>query len=101
MKLNIKITKLIEEKDWSNFVSKVYNRPYNFQQQNGCMERGTFELKVPVSDCYDYENETLPEIINIELCWERNFYPCLDMVVNDLYKKGLIEEGEYVINIDY
>jgi hypothetical protein len=133
MKLNIKITKLIEEKDWSNFVSKVYNRPYNFQQQNGCMERGTFELKVPVSDCYDYENETLPEIINteemgvkfsswlsrdpkltlrdedltpedqycIELWWERNFYPCLDMVVNDLYKKGLIEEGEYVINIDY
>jgi hypothetical protein len=93
----------------------------------------TWHIQAEVSDCYDYENETLPEIINteemgvkfsswlsrdpkltlrdedltpedqycIELWWERNFYPCLDMVVNDLYKKGLIEEGEYVINIDY
>lgn len=34
------------------------------------------------------------------LFWERNFYPPYQMVFNDLYKKGLIEEGEYIINID-
>jgi hypothetical protein len=35
------------------------------------------------------------------LYWERNFYPNLQVVANDLYKKGLIEKGEYVINIDW
>lgn len=33
--------------------------------------------------------------------WERNFYPSLQMVANDLYEKGLIEAGEYTINIDW
>lgn len=35
------------------------------------------------------------------LFWERNFYPALQVVANDLYKKGLIEKGDYVINIDW
>lgn len=33
--------------------------------------------------------------------WERNFYPNFEAIVNDLYKKGLIEEGEYQIRIDW
>lgn len=78
-----------------------------------------------------FENETIPEIVNgeemgvkfeawlsrdpkqklsnkedqqtwsINLWWERNFYPDIQMVANDLYKKGLIEAGEYTINIDW
>ena len=35
------------------------------------------------------------------LWWDRNFYPHVDMIIEDLYKKGLIEEGEYTINIDW
>jgi hypothetical protein len=35
------------------------------------------------------------------LFWERNFYPNIDVVANDLYKKGLIEAGDYTINIDW
>ena len=38
---------------------------------------------------------------NIRLFWERNFYPCLQSVANDLHKKGLIEAGEYSIEIDW
>ena len=38
---------------------------------------------------------------HIELFWERNFYPDVQMVANDLYKRGLIEAGMYSINIDW
>jgi hypothetical protein len=32
---------------------------------------------------------------------DRNFYPHVDMIINDLYSKGLIEAGEYDIKIDW
>lgn len=38
---------------------------------------------------------------NIELFWERSFYPHIQMIANDLYEKGLIEKGEYIIDIDW
>lgn len=37
----------------------------------------------------------------LQLFWHRNFYPSLDMVVEDLFKRGLLPAGEYVINIDW
>lgn len=37
----------------------------------------------------------------LSLFWERNFYPSLDMVVNDLHSKGLLLAGEYQIVIDW
>jgi hypothetical protein len=33
--------------------------------------------------------------------WGRNFYPELSVVVNDLHAKGLLDEGEYEIDIDW
>lgn len=38
---------------------------------------------------------------NIRLFWERNFYPFLQTVANNLHKKGLIESGDYMIKIDW
>lgn len=35
-----------------------------------------------------------------ELFWQRNFYPHIDMIAHDLYLKGLLEPGEYTINMD-
>lgn len=35
------------------------------------------------------------------LFWERNFYPDLQTVANDLHEKGLVESGDYTINIDW
>lgn len=32
---------------------------------------------------------------------ERNFYPAIQVVANDLYNRGLIEAGSYIINIDW
>jgi hypothetical protein len=37
----------------------------------------------------------------INMWWERNFYPDIQMVANDLHSKGLLEAGEYIINIDW
>jgi len=37
----------------------------------------------------------------LNLFWKRNFYPSVDTVIDDLYKKGLIEEGDYCIDIDW
>jgi hypothetical protein len=36
-----------------------------------------------------------------DLFWDRNFYPDIETVANDLYKRGLIEAGDYSINIDW
>lgn len=37
----------------------------------------------------------------IDLWWERNFYPDIQMVANDLHAKGKLEAGDYLINIDW
>ena len=77
----------------------------------------------------DFENDTVPEEINgeemgvsfkawlardpkewngdpedarfVNMFWERNFYPHVDAVIDDLRKRGLIQPGTYVINIDW
>ena len=129
--LKINTVKMIPLIEWNRFVSEVYGRPYHFQQQDGCISQGTFELTVPSEEAYDHENDTLPEIVNheemgvsfsawlkrdpetplngekdcrdfhIRLWWERNFYPDILMVANDLHSKGLLEAGEYVIDISW
>lgn len=130
-KLKIKTEKVIEESDWNDLVKETYGRPYNFQQQSGCQDRGNFYLTVP-DDAEDFENDVVPEEVNHEemgvlfkawlerdpkqklnsedewdrehglsLWWERNFYPNIQMVANDLHEKGLLEAGDYTINIDW
>lgn len=130
IKMQIKKINMIEESDFSKLVQSTYGKPYRFQQQSGCMDRGTFELKIPSE--YTSEEEMydeIPEELNgelmgvkfekwlerdpkepikgdftdwmIELFWERNFYPDIYTLANDLHSKGLIEAGYYVINIDW
>ncbi len=120
---------MIEVSEWDDLVVKTYGRPYSFQQQDGCKDRGTESFAVPDPHPYDYENESVPDKINgdemgvsfsawlkrdpkewngkegderfLDLFWERNFYPNIDMIANDLHAKGLIPAGEYIINIDW
>jgi len=120
----------IDMGDWDNLVTTTYKRPYNFQQQEGCKPRGIVSFSAPDKYTEDEEmNDTIPEIVNgnkmgvkfevwlarnpkqkipnqtqpyeLELFWERNFYPDFQTIVNDLYKKGLILKGDYIINIDW
>jgi hypothetical protein len=126
----IKNIKMIEDSDWDNLVSETYGRHYCFQQQDGCRGRGIFELTIPSKYTYDEDMcDSIPEVVNGEimgvkfdvwlerdpkqplkgddeeyrllLFWERNFYPDIYTVANDLHKKGLIEAGEYTIKIDW
>ena len=153
-KLKIKNVKMIDVGDWDDLVSSTYDRIYCYQQQDGCRDRGSFDLTIPCeyADSEDAEmNDSIPEVINgnemcvkfqvwldrdpnaplnpskeelkkcnyfyggseedekawkedqghIDMFWERNFYPNINVLANDLYNKGLIEAGEYVIDIDW
>jgi hypothetical protein len=120
----------IEVQDWDSLVEETYQRPYSFQQQDGCKSRGVYDLEIPSKYNDDDEmNDSIPEEVNgeimgvkfekwlardpkqpiinqefdfeLKLFWERNFYPCIEAVANDLHKKGLIEAGKYRINIDW
>jgi hypothetical protein len=123
-----KTVKMIDVNDWDALVMNTYNKTYSFQQQDGCKDRGAHELTIP-TDGYDFSNTTIEEVVNsgmmgvsfkawmgrspaqkLEGCeyewettiwWERNFYPCIDMIANDLLARGLLEAGEYIINIDW
>lgn len=130
--IKYKNKKTIKVSDWDRLVEETYGRTYSFQQQEGCQDRGNFNINIPENKYEDvYENETVPEIVNgeemgvkfeswlardpkqklsnkedqqswsLDLWWERNFYPDIQMVANDLHKKGLVEAGEYTINIDW
>lgn len=119
---------IIDVEDWDSLVFKTYNRPYNFQQQDGCKSRQTVYITVPDYP-NDYPNDQVPEILNhpemgvsfkswlernpnkpiknqtqdyqLGMWWERNFYPDVSMVANDLHNKGLLPAGEYGIVIDW
>ena len=119
---------IVSVQEWDDLVKKTYGRPYCFQQQDGCQERGTIYLTIPDGGC-DYERDSVPEEVNgeimgvsfaawlsrdpkewkgapedqdfIELFWHRNFYPDVQMIANDLHVKGLIQEGKYGIEIDW
>ena len=122
-------TNLISVQDWDDLVTETYNKSYNFQQQDECKPRSTEYITVPVENPEDYPNDSVPEVINgeemgisfkawltrdpkewngspedarfLDLFWERSFYPHIDMIINDLHQKGLIEAGEYGIVIDW
>lgn len=50
----------------------------------------------------DSEDEWAKEDgLGLDLFWARNFYPCIDMLINDLHAKGLLPAGEYQIVIDW
>ena len=115
--------------DLDDLVVRVYGRPYSFQQQNGCKNRGEEEhVRVPTKNPEDYKKSSIPDVINgnemgvsfaawlardptewngdknkrfLDLFWERNFYPHVEMVLNDLHAKGLVKAGDYVIEIDW
>ena len=124
--------KVIDCSDWDDLVEQTYEKPYCFQQQEGCQSRGTVDLTIPADANDDGFHDSIREVVNgdemgikfdvwlardpkeplkdekdghvdwmIGLFWQRNFYPDLHTVANDLHKKGLIEAGSYVINIDW
>ena len=126
--MKLRTEKLVDVQEWDDLIESTYGKPYSFQQQDGCKSRGIVPLTVPCK-ADDFENATVPEEVNheemgvsfsawlardrkqpvgsrleewaIDVWWKRNFYPSLQMVANDLHKSGLLEAGDYLINIDW
>jgi hypothetical protein len=126
MKLTTQNVKLVNLDDWNNLVINTYNKPYAFQSQNKRNKISFFQIDVPLH--FDNE-ELLPESIpegssqygvqfqswlkrdpsqpigddknqwHIDIWWEQHFYPSIHTLANDLFKKGLIEEGTYIIKM--
>lgn len=125
-----KSKRVIDVYDWDNLVTETYGKPYSFQQQDDCKDRGIENFSCPCEP-EDYENDTVPEIVNhgdmgvsfkawlerdpnqklsnpedqnswsLGLWWNRNFYPHVSMIINDLHEKGILEEGDFSIEIDW
>ena len=55
-------------------------------------------IEEPINDKKDIYGENG---IYIQLFWHRNFYPDFDVLVDDLYKRGLIKKGSYAIEVDW
>ena len=119
---------LIDVGDFDKLVIDTYGKSYSFQQQDDCKERHLVRVTVP-EEASDYDRDTVPEVINgremgvsfkawlardpkewngkpedirfIDMFWERNFYPDVQMILNDLHEKGLIDAGDYAIDIDW
>ncbi len=126
-----RMEKVIDCSDWDSLVTNTYGRTYSFQQQDGCKGRGRERIQAmsDPKNVYDFEDETVPDVINgdemgvsfaawlardpkewdgkagdetfLGMFWERNFYPTAEAVAHDLVKRGLLEEGEYTIDIDW
>lgn len=129
--MKTKTVKMIEDGEWDALVEETYGKPYKFQQQDGCKSSGTFEFTVPspaedlenetLPEIVNHEKmgvkfsswlardpkrplkdeEDGGVDWKIRLWWDRNFYPEFQTLANDLHARGLLEAGEYTINIDW
>jgi hypothetical protein len=58
---------IISDSDWDTFIEEIYKRPYCFQQQDDCRNRGLYYFTVPSEDVYDDDmHDYVPEIVNHE-----------------------------------
>lgn len=66
MALKVRKVKTIDVADWDKLVEETYGRPYNLQQQDGCMGRGGVDLTVPDDgeDEWMHPAADIPEVIN-------------------------------------
>ncbi len=127
IKYNLK--RVIDCFDWDDLVIETYGKPYCFQQQDGCQPRGNVNIEISTEELEDDMPDSIPEVVNGEkmgvsfkswlardpkewngnkkdesfssMWWDRNFYPDLQIIANDMCRKGLIEPGVYTINIDW
>lgn len=64
--MKIKTIKQIDVEDWDDLVQKTYGKPYSFQQQEGCRDRGIEVISTHSDWAEDFANDTIPEVINGE-----------------------------------
>jgi len=93
---NIGITVPSEDNDsdMADSVPEICNAPEMGVKFAKWLERDPKQPLGKDEDCRD-------EQWAIDLWWNRNFYPDLQTVANDLHSKGLLDAGDHTINIDW
>lgn len=128
--LEFRIEKVIDSSDLDALVVATYGKPFCFQQQDDCRDRGSYQFEVKSEPDLSDEFKGKTELdcgINGEdygvdfqtwlntkasdfydgkpfyqdLWFERNFYPDMVYLLSDLCKRGLIEAGRYTIEVDW
>jgi hypothetical protein len=114
--LKYKTQRVIDLRDWDQLVKDTYGKEYSFQQQDGCRERQQYYIEIPSKWTNDDDMPDEPRKnergvkfsvwLEENPTWSRldiirNFYPDVETLANDLFDKGLIEEGVYVIDVDW
>lgn len=70
MKVPFKTKKVIDVDDWDRLVIETYKRPYCFQQQDGCKDRGIFDFTVPdAAEDFGRERELLFQKLSTIMIW--------------------------------
>lgn len=102
--------KYIDMSDWNDLIETVYGeRPYHVQQQDFLPQDSVIFAEVPC----DWLEEDLEENLEIWLSrplpaegdsiarmeFERESTVSVDALLFDLHKRGLVDEGKYLIHI--
>lgn len=97
-------------KERQRFSIQVPSDSYDFEQEsvpevvNGC-EMGVSFKSWLARNPNQLLDKLRPDWDNgknsLRLWWLRNFYPTVESIINDLHIRGLIEAGEYSIDIDW
>lgn len=69
LKTNTKTT--IPLQDWNAFIKEIYGKPYSFQQQEGCRDKGIYTIYIPETlpkENEDYGYDYDPSTPEKELC---------------------------------
>ena len=118
--LRCRVITMIDCGEWDTFITAVYGRRYDYQQQDGCRGRGTVEFDASPDtnvSLWDYADATPDEFNyrtmgvslkswlaaapNAPVDWHCNFYPSLDVLAKDLCQRGLLPPGRYGMDIDW
>jgi hypothetical protein len=119
--MRIENVKLIGETEFSRLVSETYGRPYQLQQQDNCMGQDEIERVTVPDEGIDIDDDArfaewrdadVPDPVGVlhgetrwdwevELYWQREYYPPLQELVNDLHERGLLPQGDYVIHASW
>lgn len=115
--VSIQDVRLIEEREFSALVTRVYGRPYRLQQNMMLGQDTIYPLTVPEPEPVDESHEPSfaewasqdPDLDadghpwrhawEKEIWWEREFYPPFSALVNDLYERGHLPMGTFMLHV--
>ena len=98
--MNDRIPEVINDEDemgikFATWLARDPNEPLNPTKEE--LEKCNYFFEDINGDISEWKNDKG----HINMFWERNFYPDLQTIANDLHKKGLVEAGNYAIEIDW